>query len=283
MFGLRSDGRKIKTLGPFFRVIPHVMKERSDSHVYYTQDLPLKSLDAYIAKKEQEGIKISYMHIIYTALVRLLAEKPALNRFVMDGRTYARHGITISLAIKKEMTEEIEETTLKIPFTGSENIFEIKEKLDSTIIKNKDLSAENSTDRLAKLLSLVPDFLFKFIVNILMFLDKHGMMPKAVINASPFHTSAFLTNVGSLGIDAIYHHIYNFGTTGVFLAMGKKKKSYIYEDDSIVQEKTISLAWVADERICDGFYYANALKSFYRYMKKPELLEKSITPKEDIR
>ncbi len=283
MFGLRSDGRKIKTLGPFFRVIPHVMKERSDSHVYYTQDLPLKTLDEYIDKKEKEGIRISYMNIIYAALVRLLAEKPALNRFVMDGRTYARHGITISLAIKKEMTEEIEETTLKIPFTGSENIFEVKEKLDSTIAKNKDLAAENKTDKLAKFLSPIPSWLFKLVVNILMFLDKHGMMPKAVIEASPFHTSAFLTNVGSLGIDAIYHHIYNFGTTGVFLAMGKKKKSYIYEDDNIVQEKTISLAWVADERICDGFYYANALKSFYRYMKKPELLEKNIEPKKDIR
>lgn len=283
MFGLRTDGRKLKTIGPFFRVIPHVMKDRSDSHVYYTQDLPIKSLDEYIAKKEQEGIRMSYMNIIYAALVRLLAEKPALNRFVMDGRTYARHGITISLAIKKEMTEEIEETTLKLPFTGAENIFEIKEKLDSAIEQNKDLSAENSTDKLTKLLSLVPNWLFKFIVNMLMFLDKHGMMPKAVISASPFHTSAFLTNVGSLGIDAIYHHIYNFGTTGVFLAMGKKKKSYVYEDDNIVQEKTISLAWVADERICDGFYYATALKSFYKYMRKPELLEKNIAPQEDIR
>lgn len=283
MFGLRTDGRKIKTIGPFFRVIPHVMKDRSDSHVYYTQDLPIKSLDEYIAKKEEEGIRMSYMNIIYAALIRLLAEKPALNRFVMNGRTYARNGITISLAIKKEMSEEIEETTLKIPFTGAENIFEIKEKLDSAIEENKDLKAENSTDKLAKLLSIVPNWLFKLIVNILIFIDKHGIMPKAIINASPFHTSAFLTNVGSLGIDAIYHHIYNFGTTGVFLAMGKKKKSYVYEDDNIVQEKTISLAWVADERICDGFYYATALKSFYKYMKKPELLEKNIIPQQDIK
>jgi pyruvate/2-oxoglutarate dehydrogenase complex dihydrolipoamide acyltransferase (E2) component len=283
VFGLRTDGRKIKTIGPFFRVIPHVMKDRSDSHVYYTQDLPIKSLDEYIAKKEEEGIRMSYMNIIYAALIRLLAEKPALNRFVMNGRTYARNGITISLAIKKEMSEEIEETTLKIPFTGAENIFEIKEKLDSAIEENKDLKAENSTDKLAKLLSIVPNWLFKLIVNILIFLDKHGIMPKAIINASPFHTSAFLTNVGSLGIDAIYHHIYNFGTTGVFLAMGKKKKSYVYEDDNIVQEKTISLAWVADERICDGFYYATALKSFYKYMKKPELLEKNIIPQQDIK
>ena len=259
------------------------MKTRSDSHVYYMQDIPLTTLDEYIAKKEKEGIKISYMNIIYAALVRLLAERPRLNRFVMNGRTYARKGIYISLAIKKEMTDDTEETTIKLPFTGTENIFEIKEKLNNTIAKNRDLSNQNSTDKLAKFLWLVPNWLMKFIVNTLMFLDKHGMMPKSVINASPFHTSAFLTNVGSLGIDAIYHHIYNFGTTGIFLAMGKKKKSYICEDDNIVEEKAISLAWVADERICDGFYYANAIKSFNRYLKKPELLEENITPKEDIR
>lgn len=283
MFGFRSDGRKLKTIGPFFRVIPHVMKKRSDSHVYYSQDIPLSPLDEYISKKEKEGIKISYMNIIYAALVRLLAEKPALNRFVMNGRTYSRNKIYISLAIKKEMTDEREETTIKIPFTGSENIFEVKERLDGTIAKNKDIAAQNSTDKLARFLWLVPNWLIKFIVNTLIFLDKHGMMPKAIINASPFHTSAFLTNVGSLGIDAIYHHIYDFGTTGVFLAMGKKKKSYIFEDDAILEEKTISLAWVADERICDGFYYATALKSFNRYMKKPELLEENIVPKEDIK
>ena len=283
MFGFRSDGRKLKNIGPFFRVIPHVMKTRSDSHVYYMQDIPLTTLDEYIAEKEKEGIKISYMNIIYAALVRLLAERPRLNRFVMNGRTYARKGIYISLAIKKEMTDDTEETTIKLPFTGTENIFEIKEKLNNTIAKNKDLSNQNSTDKLAKFLWLVPNWLMKFIVNTLMFLDKHGMMPKSVINASPFHTSAFLTNVGSLGIDAIYHHIYNFGTTGIFLAMGKKKKSYICEDDNIVEEKAISLAWVADERICDGFYYANAIKSFNRYLKKPELLEENITPKQDLK
>lgn len=283
MFGLRSDGRKIKSLDPLFRVIPHVMKERSDAHVYFSQEIPIKTLDEYIAKKEQEGIKMSYMNIIYAALVRMLAEKPALNRFIMDGRTYARHGIHISLAIKKGMTEDAEETTIKLPFTGSENIFEVKEILDKTILQNKDKDAQNDTDKLVKFLSLIPDWLYKLIVNILMYLDKHGMMPKFIIKLSPFHTSAFLTNVGSLGIDAIYHHLYNFGTTGVFLAMGKKKKSYIYEDDDIVPEKSISLAWVADERICDGFYYANALKSFYRYLKKPELLETNIEPKQDIR
>ncbi len=284
MLGLRSDGRKIKNLNPVFRAIPHIMRDRNDSQVYYTQEVSLKYLDEYIENKEKEGIKMTYMNIIYAALVRLLAERPLLNRFIMNEKAYARYGITISLVIKKGMNLDAEETTLKIPFKGSENIFEIKEKLDEAIVKNKEVEAKNNTDKLAKILSFVPDWLFKIIINILRFLDKHGMMPKAIINASPFHTSAFLTNVGSLGIDAIYHHIYNFGTTSVFVAMGKKKKAYIYDDeDNIVEEKVIKLSWVADERICDGFYYASALKSFYRYMRKPELLEENIIPKEDVK
>lgn len=284
MFGYRADGRKLKTVGPFFRVIPLVMKKRSDAHVYYSQDVALEKLDAYIEKtNEEKGIKLSYMEIIYAALVRTIGEKPCLNRFVMNGRTYARHGIDISLAIKKEMSENIEETTLKIRFDGTENIFQIRDKLEKVISENKDVSAENETDKFAKILSHVPTFIMKIAVNFLLWLDKHGMLPMSVINLSPFHTTAFLTNVGSLGIDAIYHHIYDVGTCGMFVAMGKKKKSYIYEDDEIKQEKSITLNIVADERICDGFYYANAMKTFFKYLKKPELLETNIEKKEDIK
>ena len=276
MFGYRSDGRKLRDISPFFKIIPQVMRTRSDSQVYYTYDMPIKEIDNYIDKKAEENIKISYMDIVYSALVRLMAQRPRLNRFVMNGRTFARNEIFISLAIKKSLTDDGIETTIKLPFTGKENIFEIKEKLGNVINENKSVKKNNETDILATTLSIIPNFLLKFAISTIMFLDKHGMLPKAVIKASPFHTSAFLTNVGSLGINAIYHHIYDFGTTGLFLAMGKKQKSYICEDDNIVEKKTISIKWVADERICDGYYYANALKQFNRYMKKPEMLEENM-------
>ena len=285
MFGHRSDGRKIKSLPPLFKIIPQVMRTRSDSQVYYDYDIPITAMDEYISKKAEEGIKISYMTIIYAAMVRLIALKPQLNRFVMNTATYARDEILISLAIKKNLTEEGEETTVKIPFKGTENIFEVKEKLDNVINANKDVNNSNETDILATALGIIPNFLLKPIVSFIMFLDKHGMLPKSIITASPFHTSAFLTNVASLGIDAIFHHLYNFGTTGLFLAMGKKKKSYIYDDENnnFKEEKCISLAFVCDERICDGYYFASAVKQFNKFLKKPELLEENIEKVEDIR
>ncbi len=283
MFGHRKDGRRIKNMPAFFKVIPYIMKERSDSHVYYTQDIEVKYIDEYIDRvKKEKDIKLSYMNIIYAAIVRLLAERPGLNRFVINGRTFARDGIYVSLAIKKDMTDGGEETTLKIRFDGSENIFEIAEKLNKTIKANKETTEDNTTSNFAKILSHVPNFVIRLVVNFLIWSDKHGIMPKAVIDLSPFHTSAFLTNMGSLGIDAIYHHIYNFGTCGIFIAMGKRKKGWIYEEDEIKQEKSMSIAIVGDERICDGFYYASSMKLLLKYLMKPEVLEANIVPKQDI-
>ena len=260
MFGHRSDGRKLKTVPPFFRVIPCVMLERNDAQVYFKQDIKLKELDEYIDRKAKEGIKLSYMNIIYAAIVRIIAERPYLNRFAMNGSLYARNQIFVSLAIKKSFADEGQETTIKLPFTGTENIFEIKEKLDNAIEKNKDYSTSNNTDALAKTFSIVPNGFIRAAFKFIKFLDKHGAVPKAIISASPFHTSVFLTNVGSLGIDSIYHHLYNFGTTSLFFAMGKKKKSYIYDDDEMHEEKCITIAFVGDERICDGFYYLQQKK-----------------------
>ena len=283
MFGHRSDCRKLKTVPPFFRVIPNVMLDRSDAQVYFKQDIILKDMDAYIDKKAEEGIKLSYMNIIYAALVRILAERPYLNRFAMNGSLFARNKIFVSLAIKKNFSDEGQETTIKLPFDGTENIFEIKEKLDSAIEKNKDNSNSNNTDALAKALSLVPNGAIRIAIKLLSFLDRYGAMPKAVISASPFHTSVFLTNVGSLGIDSIYHHLYNFGTTSMFFAMGKKKKSYVYDDDEIHEEKCITIAFVGDERICDGYYYATSFKLLSKYLKKPELLEEHAVVRSDIK
>ncbi len=283
MFGHRSDGRKLKNVPPFFRVIPCVMLERNDAQVYFKQDIKLKELDEYIDRKAKEGIKLSYMNIIYAAIVRIITERPYLNRFAMNGSLYARNQIFVSLAIKKSFADEGQETTIKLPFTGTENIFEIKEKLDNAIEKNKDYSTSNNTDALAKTFSIVPNGFIRAAFKLLKFLDKHGAVPKAIISASPFHTSVFLTNVGSLGIDSIYHHLYNFGTTSLFFAMGKKKKSYIYDDDEMHEEKCITIAFVGDERICDGYYYATSFKQLSKYLKKPELLEQPGVVKEDIK
>ena len=133
MFGFRADGTRVKNSSLMFKIIPHIMRERDDSQVYFSQDVVIKGMDEYIDKKAKEGIKLSYMNIIYAAIVRTIKERPYLNRFIMDGRIFDRKGIFISLAIKKTMEDDGEQTVLKIPFSGEETIFEVKEKVDSII------------------------------------------------------------------------------------------------------------------------------------------------------
>lgn len=273
MFGRRSDGKELKHVMPFFRIMPCIMKERDDSQVYFNQDIAIKKIDEFIAVKAQEGIKITLLDIMFAAIVRIFAERPKLNRFATNGRIYARNKITLAITIKKSLTEDGDETTVKVDFDGTENIFEVRDKLQSLIKENKDVEAKNGTDKIAGVLAKIPTSILKIAVGLLKIMDKHGYLPKSVIEVSPFHTSAVVTNVGSLGIDSIYHHVYNFGTTSMFFAIGKKKKSYVFNDDELAKERTINVAFVGDERICDGQYYASSFRSLVRYVTHPDLLE----------
>ena len=279
MFGRRSDGKELRNVSPIFRLMPCLMKERDDSQVFFNQDIVIEKIEKYIDEKAQQGIKLSILDIVFASIVRIIAERPKLNRFVVNGRIYARNEITLTMSIKKNLTDEGEETSIKVHFDGTENVFEVKEKLQELISQNKDLEADNNMDKIASLLSKIPSGFLKFAVGTLKHLDKKGYLPKSIIELSPFHSSCVVTNVGSLGIDSIYHHIYNFGTTSMFFAIGKKKKSYVFEDDEIYKEKCINVAFVGDERICDGHYYASSFRSLARYLTHPELLEAKLDSK----
>lgn len=281
MFGNRKDGKKLKNLPPEFRLIPILMKERDDSQVFFKTDISITAIEEYIDKKKEEGITLGIMDVIFATVIRMISERPLLNRFCINGRTYARNEITTSLSIKKSKTDDGEETTIKIHWNGDENIFDVSKKLQEYVAYNKESKNENKTDKTADFLNKLPTWLYKLAVGLLIHLDKKGRLPKSIIEASPFHTSAFITNVGSIGIDSIYHHIYNFGTTSLFFAMGKKKKDYIYEDEELKQEKVISVAFVGDERICDGYYFANTFRQMERFWRKPELLEEKPVRKYD--
>lgn len=281
MFGLRSDGKQLRKTSAIFKLMPNLMRERNDSQVLFSQDIITDGMDNYIKEKMEQNIKISYLDIVFAAITRIIAERPHLNRFCVNGRTYARNSIFISIVVKKSLSDESEETPLKIEFDGTETIFEVKDKLQAEIAKNKKVETQNDTDKTVKALTSIPAFLIKIAMGIIRFLDKHGILPKFLIGVSPFHTSAFVTNVGSLGIDAIYHHLYNFGTTSMFFAMGRKKKTYVYVDDELVEKKCVSIAFVGDERICDGYYYASSFKQLSKYLAKPYLLEEKGVKKID--
>ncbi|HEY8364655.1 MAG TPA: 2-oxo acid dehydrogenase subunit E2 [Haloplasmataceae bacterium] len=273
-FGDRYDGRLLRKIDPFYKIVPYIMKTKVDSQVYFADKVIFDKTEKYILEKREENVSIKFLHVVIAAIVRTISQKPRLNRFVSGRKIYARNGIYISLAVKKDMSETSAETTVKIKFEPTDTINDVIEKVNRVIEENKNQNANNDTDKTAKLIMLCPRILVRAFVKLMTWLDHHGKMPKVINRVSPFHTSIFVTDMGSLGVQPVYHHIYEFGTTSIFVAFGiKNKEKYIDRNNNIVDRKYVDMKVVVDERICDGYYYAKSLRLFKYYMENPHLLE----------
>ena len=190
MFGHRSDGIELKHISPEFKLIPNLMTERSDSQVFFNQDVVVTPIENYINKKAEEGYKFTYMDIVFAAALRIIAQRPKLNRFAINGRIYARKKITISLTIKKSLDDDSDESNLKITFNGTETIFEVRDKIEKLIKENKANNEDVSgTDKTAKALTRIPTALIKFVGWLSRKLDKHGQLPKKRREVIPCHKS----------------------------------------------------------------------------------------------
>ncbi|NTV90783.1 MAG: 2-oxo acid dehydrogenase subunit E2 [Clostridiales bacterium] len=274
-FGDRYDGRRIRTANPFYSIIPYIMKTRVDSQNYFDDRIEIGHTEAFIRelRRSHPELDIGFLHVVIAAMVRTISQKPGLNRFIAGQRIFARNEILISLALKKELKENSPETTIKLSFKPEDTLLDIVSKFNEAIELNKKLEVKNDTDKTARLIMLCPGMLVKFVVWFLQTLDYFGKMPKAINKASPFHTSIFITDLGSLGIQPIYHHLYEFGTTSVFIAFGAKiKERTLNKNDVYIEKKYISLKVVTDERIVDGHYYATSFKLLKNLIQNPEKL-----------
>ncbi len=265
----RSDGKRIKHHDPILRLIPYVMPKRYDAQVFFSETCDVTHTDQWIKQqRRQNDIKLMLLHVMISAGIRTMAEYPKLNRFVSGSKVYARNHIAISFAIKKEMTIDAPETVIKVIFDPQDTLLDVMHKTNAAIANNQALDQSNKTDRFARLLNLLPGWLLSSAFFFIKSADYHRLLPRKLIDLSPFHSSTFITDLGSLGVEPVYHHIYDLGTTSMFLAFGLKRKSQNAEG----RTKHLTIKLVLDERITDGFYFAQAFKRFIRLVKEPETL-----------
>ena len=284
MFRDRPDGRRIKNVDPMQLITGFLMKKRYDSMNMYEDAINCAAWDKYIKEKAEQGIKMGYMHIFIAGAVRMLALKPRLNRFVMNGKLYARPKIWVSFTIHPELHINSPDTTIKLEFDGTESILEIADRINDAIRKETVLrTEENSTDKLARVFTSLPTCILNVVAAVLKWMDRHNILPKSIIEFSPFHTSFYITNLKSLGVNPVFHHTCEFGTNGLFFAMGKEKNVPVAEKENVEIQKLMPFTLVSDERFCDGLYYALALREFKKIMKNPKVLEIPLETKvEDV-
>ena len=271
--GDRKDGRRVRGIHPMQFMIPFLMKTRSDAQNHFEDELDITNIEQYLQKKREEGYAdIGFLHLFLAAYVRAIAHRPAINRFVAGQHVFARPDVIVAMPVKKEMSITSPDTIIKIHFDQRDTAVQVFEKFDA--VYRDAISHENDFDRIAARLMKLPRFILRGTVSFLRALDYFGLMPKKLVKVSPFHASVIVTSMGSLGINAIYHHLYDFGNIPVYLSYGKKYTRTVTGADGTAEKRHyITFRAVVDERICDGYYYASAFKLMKRMLLHPELLD----------
>lgn len=274
-FGDRNDGYRLRTLDPLYNFIPFIMAKRSDSWTLFEDAVEITDTDRWLREKRKEGYKgLGYLHLFIAAYVRVVSQRPMVNRFVCGRRIYARNNIEIVMAVRRGMSSDAGETTIKVVFEPTDTVFDVYHKMEAAIGEIKNGVEDNGTEAFARIATMLPRFLLKFAIWLLKVMDYFGLIPMSLLNVSPFHGSMIITDLGSLGIGPVYHHIYDFGTLPAFIAFGAKRKAIeLAPDGSPVQRKYIDYKINTDERICDGYDYAMAFKYFKKYLRHPGELE----------
>ncbi len=282
-WGDRIDGRKIRTLSPMAQITMYFQWERNICSNLFEESFEITNIDRYIRQKRREGYTdFGITHVLLAAYVRGVAKYPQLNRFISGQQVFSRgEDIQYCMVVKKTMSLESPDTAIKVHLNPRDTAIDVYEKLNAAIEEvKKTQELDSGLDNLIQYLNLIPGVFLKFTVWLLKLLDYFGLLPKFLLELSPFHGSLFFTSMGSLGIQPIYHHLYDFGNISVFGAFGCKRRAVeVQEDGSIVSKKYIDVKFVTDERIVDGYYYATFFKYFRRLLAKPEVLD---NPPEEV-
>ena len=270
----RRDGKRIRDRGTYFDIFPYICKGRNANCIYYYRDVDVGETVDYIKQKKKEGEYLSFFGVALSALHRTVLKRPDLNNFIIGNRLYRRNEFSVSYVVKKEMTDQGEDVEAKLVFSDTETVRDITAKMNETH-KALKTASENADDKAFAILGKIPGFLLSFLAGLVKWLDNRGILPQFLVDLQPFYSTVFVANLGSIGVGAPFHHLYESGTTSIFMTIGKiHEVPTTTKTGEFVKKKVASFAFTIDERISDGYYLARSLDLFEKYMRSPALLEK---------
>ncbi|MEL3909072.1 MAG: 2-oxoacid:acceptor oxidoreductase [Treponemataceae bacterium] len=278
----RNDATLVTDVSGIMKIFPYIMKRRSDSLVYHRIAADMHNAIQFVRnynrdKSEEEKMRV--FDLIIAALGKLMVIRPKLNRFIANYETWQRNNISLTFVVKEALTEEAPERTITVniePEMNMENVIKTTSKL---INEAKTAGFDEGSTKIINKYMKLPKFLIKLAVSFFSFLDKHGCLPASIREFDGMHASAILANLGSIRLlNAPFHHLYEWGTTSMFLAIGSLYKGELPNQRRQITD-IVEFGFTVDERIVDGFYTIQCLNLFQKLLKNPELLlEKFSTP-----
>ena len=276
-FKKRRDGVYLKHLPAFRRIFPYLMPTRDESIIFANQKINVGPLLAFlerINKGRSREERITFFHCMLAAASRTVRLRPQLNRFVAGRRLYEQKEISITFIVKKAMTEEAPEAEARVVFTGRERLGEIRDLVNRHIHRARG-DHKGSDDKLIDFVGGLPRPCLNLVARLIRWLDYHNILPAFFMEAIPLYTSVYLANLGSIGLDAVYHHLYEFGTASTFAVIGKiHKEPCVDGKNRVVIRDLVNVTFTMDERVSEGYYYARSILLFQTLLEEPWLLER---------
>ena len=271
----RPDATLVKDITKFHEFEFHVMRGRTESSILFDLDIDLSRALSYLDKinRGSENKKLSLFHIILCACVRTIALRPKLNRFVSNRRLWQRNQIIFSFVVKKELDENADSTTTKISFSPYETLDSVSKKVNDHLYRARETL--NEGDKQVEFYSKLPRFLIRFIFWFLRWADEHNIVLTFITEDMPMWSSVFLANLGSIGLPSAYHHLYELGNIGFFIAIGKVEKKIFVDQKTgkVYTRDGVSIRVNMDDRISEGVYLTKAMEYLKSFIENPELLE----------
>ena len=270
----RSDGTLVPGLSPVRYIMPFLMRGRNESAVLHETRYDLSRTHAWLRRwNETHARKATLFHLILFAVARALHERPGLNRFVSGGRIYQRNGVFLSFAAKAAFADDAPIVTIKLAFPADDTFEACVERVAGAVGGARGPSEgkkRSSVDQELALAMAIPGFMLRGVMALLRWLDRVNLMPAGMIASDPMYASVFLANLGSLGIDDTFHHLYEYGTVSVFGAVGRAEKAVLVGASGTPEVRdALKICWSFDERINDGFYCASSLKRVREIVEDP--------------
>ena len=279
-FGDRRDAWWVRDVPGLTTIMMHIMDKRTDAEVFMNDTFDVTEILRYCEQKNagHPDYRTTLFHCLLMAVARMVKERPKMNRFIQGRRLYERFEISLAFVAKRRFTDHAEEALMFFTPTDEDTLDSLSYRIAGQVKETK--KSEHSTggiDATVDGFAKIPRLLLMFVIHIIRRMDFWGVNPKALTDGDPNYASVFMTNLGSIKGPAVYHHLNNYGSNSMMIAIGTiRKEERLMPDGTKQIRDVVDIGATLDERIADGFYFVRSLKLVKHICEHPELLDRPL-------
>jgi pyruvate dehydrogenase E2 component (dihydrolipoamide acetyltransferase) len=261
-------------LSTFRKLAIGTWQDAYDPSVYGTlsirMDKALRYIDSF---RERHGRRLTLTHLMARVVAQALEDCPDANAILRWNKLYLRDSVDLSLQVAMDDEDGrpgADLSIVKIDRVETLSLLELIDEIEGKVEKVRARQDEH-LERTRSTMSAVPPLLINAVLKLMGFLlytlnlDLRRLgLPRDAFG------SAFITNVGSLGLEVAFVPLVPYSRVPIFVAPGAVREEAVVEDGRLVPGKVMTLAATFDHRFIDGAHAAVLANTARTWLEDPE-------------